>query len=132
MRYDHVKYARWGAVYLLEMHQLPHMILDEFEKGNFVVKHAKQKFNQVDPDQAQEWLNATGKAGGGIVGITKTPAALARWALSYNLRSDIASQTRALFNMFPGETLHNECTVSRNRKAECYNRKMNVILLKIR
>jgi hypothetical protein len=33
------------------------------------------KYNQVDPDQSQEWLNATGKKGGGIVGITRTPTA---------------------------------------------------------
>jgi hypothetical protein len=39
------------------------------------------KYNQVDPDQSQEWLNTTGKKGGGIVGITRTPTALSRWSL---------------------------------------------------
>ena len=44
-------------------------------KSNFVVKRSAQKFNQVDPDQAMEWINCTGKKGGGIVGITKTISA---------------------------------------------------------
>ena len=44
------------------------------------------------PDQSQEQLNRIGKHGGGIVGITKMPTALGRWALSYNLRSHIAAE----------------------------------------
>jgi hypothetical protein len=38
-------------------------ILQEFRGGNFVVKQSNTKYNQVDPDQSQEWLNATGKKG---------------------------------------------------------------------
>ena len=72
------------------MHQLPAEIQKEFESGNFVVKRTGLKFNQVDPDQSQEWLNGIGKKGGGIVGITKKTTALSRWALSYNLRSHVA------------------------------------------
>lgn len=49
-----------------------------------------QQFNQVDPDQGQEWLDGTGKKGGEIVGITKTTAVLCRWTLSYNLQAHIA------------------------------------------
>ena len=37
MRYDHLNYARWGPVYLAEMHQLPEPVLSEFQRGNFVV-----------------------------------------------------------------------------------------------
>lgn len=84
MRYDHLNYARWGPLYLAEMHQLPEPVLSEFQKGNFVIKRSAHKFNQVDPDQAMEWINGTGKKGGGIVGITKTTSALTRWTLSYN------------------------------------------------
>ena len=54
------------------MHQLPVAVLSEFQKGKFVVKCASHKFNQVDHEQAQEWINDTGKKAGGIVGITKT------------------------------------------------------------
>ena len=35
---------------------LPEEVRNEFRAGNFVVKG---KFNQVDGDQGQEWLNGT-------------------------------------------------------------------------
>jgi len=43
-------------MYIAEMHQLPEPVLSEFRKGNFVVKRSAQKFNEVDPDQAMEWI----------------------------------------------------------------------------
>lgn len=89
----HTNYARWGCVYLADCHQLPPEVLAEFQQGNFVVKRSVGTFNQVDPDQSQEWLNATGKKGGVIVGITRTPSALSRWPISYNLRSHISHLT---------------------------------------
>jgi hypothetical protein len=117
MRYDHYNYSRWGSIYLAEMHQLPAEVLSEFQQGNFVVKRSSLKFNQVDPDQSQEWLNAVGKTGGGIVGITRTPSALSRWALSYNLRSHIAVDTKAMYGIGLDEKLaHNESRKSRLRK----------------
>ena len=82
------------------------------------MKRAKSKFNQVDPDQSQEWLNSTGKSGGGIVGITKTSSALSRLALSYNLRSDIASRTYELFHAnSDGMVAHKESSKGRNKDA---------------
>ena len=78
--YDHTNYARWGTIYLAEMSQLPKEVENEFMNGNFVVRLGKQKFNQVDPDQAQEWLNAVGKKAGGITGLTKNNLALHRWS----------------------------------------------------
>jgi hypothetical protein len=35
------------------MHQLPTEVLQEFQNGNFVVKRADCKFNEVDPEQSQ-------------------------------------------------------------------------------
>ena len=111
MRYDHTNYARWGTMYLNDMHQLPPRIEQEFRSGNFVVKRSSRHFNQVDPDQSQEWLNGTGKRVGGIVGITKTPTALSRWALSYNLRSHMSNETKELYSIGQDETqMHNEST----------------------
>ena len=46
MRYDHTNYARWGTIYLEEMHQLPSQVLVEFKRGNFEVKYSAAKFNQ--------------------------------------------------------------------------------------
>lgn len=117
MRYDHINYSRWGTIYLADMYNLPDEILNEFQRGNFVVKRTSAKFNQVSPDQSQEWLNAVGKVGGGIVGITKTTSALSRWALSYNQRSDITMKTREMFHVNVDDTLvHKES--SRSRKAQ--------------
>ena len=116
-RYDHTNYARWGAVYVAEMHQLPEEVSAEFEAGNFVVKRSQKKFNQVDPDHSQEWLNAVGKKGGGIVGITRNTQALSKWALSYNLRAHIASDTRIMYNISLDDQLtHKEATPSRNQR----------------
>jgi hypothetical protein len=76
-------------------------VLAEFQSDNFVVKRSGKKFNQVDPERAREFLNFTGKVGGEIVGITKTPSALSRWALSFNVRSVISSATYAMFKLCP-------------------------------
>ena len=37
-RYDHLNYAKWGSVFIADMEQLPHEVLQEFQKGYFVVK----------------------------------------------------------------------------------------------
>ena len=92
-------------------------IEEEFDAENFVIKRTPHLFNQVDPDQSQEWLNVVGKNGGGIIGITKTPSALSRWALSYNLRSHLALETRAVFAVGSDDDLvHNETTKSRMKQ----------------
>ena len=116
MRYHHHNYARWGPVYVTEMHQLPDEILELFRQDHFVVKRSRRKFNQVDPDQAQEWLNGTGKRGGDIVGITQTPNALARWSLSYNLRSQMSVQISFLFGIEDDNEVHNEERFGRNTR----------------
>ena len=118
MRYDHPNYAPWGPVYLADMQSFPESVLQEFKEGSFVVKRGDSKINQVSPDQSQEWLNDTGKSGGGIVGITKTPSALSRWALSYNFRSHIAAEIRAMFCMehSASNTGHSESGISRKKK----------------
>jgi len=116
-RYDRVNYARWGTVYLAEMSVLPPEVLLEFQEGNFVVKRTDRRFNQVSADQSTEWLNATGKKSGGLVGITRIVSSLSRWTLSYNLRMVIASQTTAMLILTTDdEYTHNECTESRMEK----------------
>ena len=99
------------------MKQLPAEVQDEFDNGNWVVKGSPRRFNQVDPDQGQEWLNGTGKRGGGIVGITRTTAALCRWTLSYNLRAHIAALTREMYHIDDDDHIAcNESNPSRNRR----------------
>ena len=118
MRYNNVNYARWGTIYLNEMHQLPQEVQREFESGNFVVKRSPQQFNQVDPDQSQEWLGCIGKKGGGIIGITKFTSALSRWALSFNFRSHLANESRIAFGLESDDecSTHNETTRGRMKR----------------
>lgn len=75
MTYGHTNYARWGTIYVSEMHQLLPEVQEEYDKGDFVVKRTGQPFNEVDPDQCQKWLNGIRKKRGGIIGITKTSSA---------------------------------------------------------
>ena len=75
-RYDHINYTRWGSVYLAEMNNLPPEILEEFMRRDFIVKESDKKFNQVSLYHSLEWINAVGKKGRGIVGITRSPSAL--------------------------------------------------------
>ena len=118
---DHINYARRGTVYLDEMAKLPPDILREFQQGTCVVMHANRRFNQVfPPDHITEWLNATGKKSGGLVGITKVASSLSRWTLSYNLRTLISSHTKQMFHVtMNGDDevyTHTECTKGRRIK----------------
>jgi hypothetical protein len=72
------------SVFIAEMEQLPHEVLQEFKKGNFVVKCKEGAFNEVSADHSLEWLNGIGKRGGGIVGITKTSSAFSRCVNGFN------------------------------------------------
>lgn len=84
--------------------------------NNFVVKRSERLFNQVSPDQSQEWLNGIGKKGGGIVGITKTTSALSRWALSFNLRSHLGSETKSVYGIGQDDSFtHNENNLARQK-----------------
>lgn len=89
----------------------------EFEAGNFVVKLSLHRFSQVDPDHSQEWLGCIGKKGGDIVGITKTSSALSRWALSFNLRSHLAQDTKVAYGQGPDDDyICNEMATSRMKR----------------
>ena len=93
------------------------------------MKGSPRRFNQVDPDQSQEWLNGTGKRGGGIVGITRTTSALFRWTLSYNLRAHIAALTRKMYNVNDDDEITcNESNPSRKLRDNSDERKVLELL----
>ena len=51
------------------------------------------------------------------MGITKTPSALSRWTLSYNLRSQIADETNKMFGLRHEDKFsHNELTPARKHR----------------
>ena len=114
--YDHQNYARWGVIYFILMMQIPEEIREEFLKGNFVVKFSNQRFSQVDPDHAQEWLNRRGKVAGGIIGRTRITSALMKWTLSYNARSFISDQTYRIYGLEMDNLVTKETTNARKSR----------------
>ena len=64
------------------------------------------RFFLPDVDQSQKWLNCTGIKGGDSIDITKNVTAFSRWALFFNLRSDISTDTKAMFRINTGSILH--------------------------
>lgn len=115
-RYDHQHYLKSMAVFIADMNQLPEEIEEAFRESDFVVKHSPGKFNQVDADQAQEWLVGDGKGAGGLVGITNDENALQKWALSFHWRTDISKKTADMMHLSEGHHEHNEFLPSRQKR----------------
>ena len=51
--YDHQRYQKWGAVYAIEMHQLPQEAKDKLEEGSGVRWRDDAPFTSV----GHEWVN---------------------------------------------------------------------------
>ncbi|CAH3035152.1 unnamed protein product [Porites lobata] len=108
---DYNKGTRVHKITLQAMWQLilPQVLAFIAEKDNDLKQNLERS--------GQEWLNGTGKRGGGIVGITRTTAALCRWTLSYNLRAHIAALTREMYHIDDDDHITcNESNPSRNRR----------------
>ena len=61
---DRINYARWVAVYLQDMAELPRKhpdIARKFMEGIFTIEKTKKMFSMVSIDQAHEQDNATSK-----------------------------------------------------------------------
>ncbi|CAB3985580.1 Hypothetical predicted protein [Paramuricea clavata] len=85
------------------MEQLRYEVLQEFKKGNFVVKWKESAFNEVSADHSLEWLN-------GILVNEEVEL----WALPYNLRWEIAERTHEMFGLVQEDTYsHNESAPAR-------------------
>ncbi|CAH1154985.1 unnamed protein product [Phaedon cochleariae] len=96
-RYDHGNYFRSLTAYICDMNQLPAEVEEEFLNGDFAVLRSPQKFSQVDPDHAQEWVVGISKGAGGLVGITQDASTVQRWALSFHWRGEITQKTYAMY-----------------------------------
>ena len=98
---DRHNYARWLPVYLADMHQIESKhprVYAEFMRGNHVVSRSSHPFSQVSTDMALEQsINADSKAKGGIVGLSKRPAALQRWFLTSHERAAITSSLKSMY-----------------------------------
>ncbi|MGH0124240.1 UNVERIFIED_CONTAM: hypothetical protein FKN15_053502 [Acipenser sinensis] len=115
-RYNHTNYLKSLTIFIAETNQLPAEVKAAFHRGDFVIKRSLQKFNQVDADHAQEWIVGTGKASGGILGITNETSALQRCALSYHWRTDITQKTRAMFGLYSSPVGHTELSAGHHKR----------------
>ena len=72
-------------------------VYEEFEKGNHAVSRSEHSFSQVWTDMAlEETVNLESKTRGGIVGISKNPAALDRWFLTCHERAAVTAATKQM------------------------------------
>ena len=82
---DHIHYARWLTVHVIDLLQLQSRCPDiyaDFVRGNFVTRKRSRKFSSLAHDQVHEQQNAIVKGDGGIIGITEHEAALKRWMVA--------------------------------------------------
>ena len=69
---DNTNNTRWGVIYIAQINQLPAEVIQQFQQGNCVVMGSDGRFNQVDPDHSQGWLNGARKRAGRILGKTSS------------------------------------------------------------
>ena len=84
----YTNYARYGLYYLRSMERLPEEVLKPFMKGEHVMKHRSGLWNAIWSDMfIESTFMRYGHGPGGLIGITLSPNALKRWALSPHLCS---------------------------------------------
>ena len=82
----HVKYARYGLYYLRMMECLPTEVLTRFLKGEHVMHHKSEFWKGIWSDKYIETtFMRYGHGPGGLIGITLSPSAVKRWALSLHI-----------------------------------------------
>ena len=93
--YDHLNYARYLPIYLVEMLNLPKthpLVYEELNSGNFVARRQNNYgFCGIAMDQViEQTANRDSKTKGGLKGFSRNPAAVHRWMLSHHLRAQIS------------------------------------------
>lgn len=88
----HIHYARYCLFYVRVIEALPPEVLQEFMKGDHVMRHLAGHWNGIWSDMYIETtFMLYGKARGGIVGITLKPEAMKTWALSLHTCGKLAA-----------------------------------------
>ena len=85
-----INYARYGLCYLLTMSRLPPTILDQFMKGEHVLRHREGIWNGIWSDMMIETSYMKfDKGPNGIIGKTTKPRTLQIWAKSQHSCSEV-------------------------------------------
>ncbi len=102
----HINYARYGTYYLRSMEILPKEVLDEFLRGQHVMRHKPGIWNGVWSDMFIESIFMHyGHGPEGIIGITLQPCTLNRWALSLHICSQLTQDVIAMNEESPCDVL---------------------------
>ena len=94
---NHLNYARWGSVYIAEMHQLEETHLDvfaEFLDSKHTISRSTQEsryFSRVWSDMAiEQSINRDCGTLGGLTGLKTNVFAMERWFLTAHLKANAA------------------------------------------
>ena len=106
----HINYARYGLCYLLTMSRLPPTILDQFLKGEHVLRHREGIWNGIWSDMMIETSYMKfGKGPNGIIGKTTKPKTLQIWAKSQHSCSEVLQSLDAIRE-------NQECTMTTHKE----------------
>ena len=119
---NHLNYARWGSVYIAEMHLLEELhpeIFEEFLNGKHIINRSLQEekyFSGVWSDMAiEQSINRDCGSLGGLTGLKTNRAAMERWFLTAHLKANVATATKAMLGLGIKQQSapHKEATTSR-------------------
>ena len=136
--YDHLNYARWASVYLIDMKLLSNsapLIEEEFLNGNHTVcRSTGGTFNGIWTDLASEQsVNRDTKTHGGIVSFSMNPSALVRWFLTAHEWAAITGAFKEMSGCGQSEKqpMHKEFGKIRKKRDEEDVQKVTKLLLTI-
>ena len=124
---NHLNYARWGSVYIAEMHQLEEThpdVFAEFLDGKHKISRSTQEsryFSRVWSDMAiEQSINRDCGTLGGLTGLKTNVSAMERWFLTAHLKANVVTATKAMLGIGVDHPAipHKESTVSRTEKDE--------------
>ena len=121
--YDHINYARYLPIYLVNMmseesHPEAHTML---ANGDFGVQRTTHHgFSQVPVNQTiEQTLNRSTKTKGGIVGFSLKKSAVQRWMLTAHSRAAFIDSCRRMTDSYQGRSqYHKENRSSRIKRDE--------------
>ena len=124
---NHLNHARWGSVYITEMHQLEEThpdVFAEFLDGKHIISRSTQEsryFSRVWSDMAiEQSINRDCGTLGGLMGLKTNISAMERWFLFAHLKANVATATKAMLVIGVDHPAiqYKELTVNRIEKDE--------------
>lgn len=117
---NRTNYARYVPVYVLDMLELPEVVKTEFDRGYFSYREKPGKFNGLWSDMGVEkTIIRDSKSDGGVVGLTRKPAALLRWSVTRHLMGQYAAVVRERSGILnESEESSNSSTASSTKRDE--------------